>query len=145
MRRTMTELSTSRGLTFYLVPKSLIKSNIVVRSKYNFYIPLLRWNSWSRRLWVVVIYKDDWYPGEVSKIDDTLQVKCMKKIKDNKLVLPEREDLSWYTYKEVLCSIHPPAPATAALRSFCLAPNDLLKIWSKLRQWILISTYSLFL
>jgi len=83
--------------------------------------------------WIAVMYHDDWYPGEIIDIKEMLQVKCVQKVKGDKLSWPERDDVSWYHFNEIMCNIQPPVPVNSALRSFCLLPSDLLNIHSKLK------------
>ena len=61
--------------------------------------------------WVAVAFGKMWYPGEVKSIsDEEIEVLCTEKIgrASDSFVCPEKEDLEWYSYNEILCAINPP-------------------------------------
>ena len=71
--------------------------------------------------WIVVIFKKEWYFGEVCSVEyDIVQVKCMKRIRCNlnKFAWPDKDDISWFTPTEILCNVDPPVPVTS--RAFIL-------------------------
>ena len=76
--------------------------------------------------WVIVIFKKEWYVGEVCSVeDDMIQVKCMKRIGGNlnKFAWPDKDDISWFTPTEILCNVDPPVPVTS--RAFALFQENI--------------------
>lgn len=64
--------------------------------------------------WCVVRYDDDLYPGIVMATDDSYaQVKCMHSAGRNKFFWPNRDDVLWYLYDDVVRFIPAPQPVTA--------------------------------
>ena len=76
--------------------------------------------------WVIVIFKEECYVGEVCSVeDDIIQVKCMKRIEGNlnKFAWPDKYDISWFTPTEILCIVDPPVPVTS--RAFALIQENI--------------------
>ena len=48
-------------------------------------------------------------------------------VESDSFVWPEKEDLGWYSYDEILCAINPPVPETR--QAFVLSRQDLDKIY----------------
>ena len=75
--------------------------------------------------WVVVIFKKEWYVGEVCSVeDDMIQVKCMKQIGGNlnKFAWLDKDDISRFTPTEILCNVDLPVPVTS--RAFALLQEN---------------------
>ena len=79
--------------------------------------------------WVIVIFNKQWYPGEVSIVEENdVQVKCMKRIgeDENKFTWPDKDDIGWYSKEGIMCLVEPPVPVTK--RAFALSICDINKI-----------------
>ena len=63
--------------------------------------------------WCVVIYDGVPYPGlETDCDDDSIEVKTMSRIGNNRFFWPVRDDIIWYEYASVVTLIPPPTPVT---------------------------------
>ena len=63
--------------------------------------------------WCVVIYDGVPYPGLVTDCDDdSIEVKTMNRIGNNRFYWPVRDDVIWYKYATVVSLIPPPTPVT---------------------------------
>ena len=85
--------------------------------------------------WVAVAFGKMLYPGEVKSIgDEEIEVFCTERIvrASDSFVWPEKEDLEWYSYDEILCAINPPVPETRP--AFVLSRQDLDKIYELMLQ-----------
>ena len=78
--------------------------------------------------WVVLIFKKEWYVGEVCSVeDDMIQVKCMKQIGGNlnKFAWPD-DYISWLTPQEILCNVDPPVPVTSRASALLQENTDFI-------------------
>ena len=76
--------------------------------------------------WVIVIFKKEWYVGEVCSVeDDMIQVRCMKRIGGNlnKFSWPDKDDISWFSATEIPCNVDIPLSVTS--RAFALFQENI--------------------
>ena len=68
--------------------------------------------------WVIITWEDDWYPGEIieNEIENqTIKVKVMHSVGDNKFIWPTKDDILSYEYDKVIQSIPPATNITKRL------------------------------
>ena len=59
-------------------------------------------------MWCVVLYDGKPYPGEIQDVDDdSVEVKTMNRVGNNRFFWPARDDRIWYDYDKVLTAIPP--------------------------------------
>ena len=64
--------------------------------------------------WCVLKYDSQLYPGIITDISNThVKVCCMKRIGANRFYWPAREDIIWYPFEDILCTIPPARQVTA--------------------------------
>ncbi|KAJ7992711.1 hypothetical protein DPEC_G00281510 [Dallia pectoralis] len=87
----------------------------------------IEWGPEVIQKWCVIKYDGGLYPGIITAIDEVqVQVRCMHHVGMNRFCWPNREDMIWYTFNDVICFIPPPQPVTTRHREI---QRD---IWAKL-------------
>ena len=95
---------------------------------------------WELGDWVAVLYDDNWYPGEVTGLNqNSIEVNCMKhssQLMTNYFCWPSgKADILEYNFNDILCQISPPEPVNSRGRlDYALKAEDYSKAFEILRQ-----------
>ena len=90
---------------------------------------------WEINDFVAVVYDNQWYPGQITKVndDETVNVKCMKYVDtysksntSNKFSWPKQVDKKPYVMEELILKLDPPKQLKGGRRHtyFCLSDAD---------------------
>lgn len=80
------------------------------------------------------MFDKEWYPGEIlNTADEDLEIKCMMRVSknsENLFVWPEKDDVSWFSTDDIICSVDPPTPVNN--RAFALSERDVTLVKNNL-------------